>query len=177
MRISSSSLCEGKAREVPDLLGTRGAGALHEFRNGGREVNSVASSTRGEADLPGEQRLNRVGAHEGDYLEFSIPSTGSYLRLTNTARIHLTSLLAKGSLKEMPLDLLRQRWDGGIAGNSPGSRAKRLRGESGHVLPGRTRKWKTFNGLSFEWILGECVAAGIVELFETGTVGVGIRAR
>jgi hypothetical protein len=44
------------------------------------------------------------------------------------------------------------------------------------VLPGRTRKWKDFHGLKFEWVLAECLGAGLVEVFETGSVGLGVRA-
>ena len=75
------------------------------------------------------------------------------------------------------MDLLRHRWDGGVAGQDPISQAKRARGEFAGVLPGATRKWRTYHGLRFEWVLGECVAAGLLELFETGTIGRGVRVR
>lgn len=71
--------------------------------------------------------------------------------------------------------LLRERWDGGIAGDNPASRAKKLRGEFAGVLPARTRKWKHFWGLAFDWVLAQCVGGGMVELFETGSVGLGVR--
>jgi hypothetical protein len=78
--------------------------------------------------------------------------------------------------------VLRERWDGGAAesGNNSNSSeanaARRNRGEFAGVLPGRTRKWKQFYGITFEWILGECVGAGLVEVFDTGSVGRGVRA-
>ena len=41
--------------------------------------------------------------------------------------------------------------------------------------PGKLKKWKHFHGLAFEWVLLECIGAGMVELFETGSVGIGVR--
>ena len=49
------------------------------------------------------------------------------------------------------------------------------RGEYFGVLPGRTKKWKEFYGLSFDWLLAEAVSTALVELFETGSVGRGVR--
>lgn len=44
------------------------------------------------------------------------------------------------------------------------------------LLPARTKKWKSFWGMRFEWVLAECMGAGLVEVFETGSVGLGVRA-
>jgi hypothetical protein len=89
----------------------------------------------------------------------------------------LVSLLAKSSrYKEAPMSLLRERWDGGVASDDSASTAKKTRGEFVGVLPGRTKKWKQFYGLKFEWVLEECVGAGLVECFETRSVGTGVRA-
>ncbi|KAL8784520.1 MAG: hypothetical protein Q9213_003924 [Squamulea squamosa] len=110
------------------------------------------------------------------YLQLALPSTGPYLRLLTEARSHLISLIHKSSkYREMPLYLLRERWDGGVAGDDPASRAKKIRGEFAGVLPARTKKWKHFWGLKFDWVLAECVGSGMVELFETGSVGKGVR--
>ncbi|KAL8996114.1 MAG: hypothetical protein Q9169_004306 [Polycauliona sp. 2 TL-2023] len=115
-------------------------------------------------------------AHLTSNLQLALPNTGPYLRLLTEARTHLISLIHKsGSFREIPMYLLRERWDGGIAGDDPASRAKKLRGEFAGVLPARTRKWKLFWGLRFEWVLAECVGGGLVELFETGSVGLGVR--
>ena len=109
-------------------------------------------------------------------LQLALPNTGPYLRLLTEARNHLVSLIHKsGSFRQVPMYLLRERWDGGIAGDDPASRAKKLRGEFAGVLPARTRKWKHFWGLTFDWVLAECVGSGMVELFETGSVGFGVR--
>ena len=77
----------------------------------------------------------------------------------------------------MPLYLLRERWDGGIAadGGTGADPGKRARGEFVGMLPSRTKKWRTFWGLGFEWVLAEAMGAGLVECFETGSVGRGIR--
>lgn len=74
------------------------------------------------------------------------------------------------------MSILNERWDGGIAADGEQSQARKARGEFIGVLPGRTKKWKQFYGLRFEWVLEECVGAGLVELFETGSVGKGVRA-
>jgi hypothetical protein len=42
-------------------------------------------------------------------------------------------------------------------------------------MPGRTKKWKEFQGLEFGWVLQEAVGAGLVEVFETQSVGRGVR--
>lgn len=109
-------------------------------------------------------------------LQLALANTGAYLRLLTEARTHLISLIHKpGNFREIPMYLLRERWDGGTAGDDPASRAKKLRGEFAGVLPARTRKWKHFWGLTFDWVLAECVGSGMVELFETGSVGLGVR--
>lgn len=117
-----------------------------------------------------------AGGGVGD-LSLAVPGQGAYLKLLTAAVAHLTAgLLAKAPYREMPEGVLRERWDGGVA--SDGSRqhaGKKSRREFAGVLPGRTRKWKEFYGLAFEWVLHEAVGAGLVEVFETGSVGRGVR--
>ncbi|KAH7132493.1 serine-threonine protein kinase 19-domain-containing protein [Dendryphion nanum] len=93
------------------------------------------------------------------HYNFSLPNTGSHIKLLVEARSHLISLLKKSKFKEAPMQVLRERWNGGFFG----------------VLPGRTKKWKQFWGMRFEWILEECVGAGLMECFETGSVGAAVR--
>jgi hypothetical protein len=109
-------------------------------------------------------------------LSLSLPATGPLLRVIANARTHLVSLLSKSKFREAPESLLRERWDGGIAAENGQSQARRNRGEFDGVLPGRTRKWKQFYGISFDWVLVECVGAGLIEVFDTGSVGRGVRA-
>ncbi|KAF2454781.1 serine-threonine protein kinase 19-domain-containing protein [Lineolata rhizophorae] len=111
------------------------------------------------------------------HLAFALPNTGPYLRLLGEARAHLLQLLARSPFGEAPVGVLRERWDGGVVGEGDAvARAKRARGEWAGVLPGQTRKWRRFHGIRFEWVLEECVGAGLVECFETGSVGMGVRA-
>jgi len=121
----------------------------------------------------------RTDQKDGQYhhtVLLCLPNSGPYLRLLASARSHLLTLLGKSKYREAPLYLLRERWDGSIDHDTVSSRSKRLRGETPGVLPGKTKKWKQMYGLSFEWVLGECVGAGLVEVFETGSVGRGVRA-
>ncbi|KAH8698280.1 serine-threonine protein kinase 19-domain-containing protein [Talaromyces proteolyticus] len=105
----------------------------------------------------------------------SLPNTGPYLRLLNAGRSHLITLLKKSKYHEAPLTLLRDRWDGSVEIGQSFSVAKRLRGEFSGVLPGRTKKWKQFYGMNFRWILEHSLGAGLVELFDTGSVGPAVR--
>ena len=93
----------------------------------------------------------------------------------SAARSHLVSLAMKSRYREIPIYLLREKWDGGISTDDPAAKAKKYRGEFIGVLPSRTRKWKQFYGLSFDWTLAECLGAGLVEVFETGSVGQAVR--
>jgi len=106
---------------------------------------------------------------------FSLPNMGTHIKLLVDARNHLLTMLKKTKYNEMPLDVLRERWDGGVAANDIQAERKKLRGEFAGVLPGRTKKWKMFYGMRFEWVLEECLGAGLVELFETGSVGKAVR--
>ncbi|KAJ8069897.1 hypothetical protein OCU04_000306 [Sclerotinia nivalis] len=111
-----------------------------------------------------------------EIFSLSLPATGQFLKLLSNARLHLVSLLSKSKYREAPESLLRERWNGGIETDDGASAAKRNRGEFSDVLPGKTRKWKQYYGISFEWILAECVGAGLVEVFDTRSIGRGVRA-
>ena len=154
-------------------------------------LNSISRAASGSlAAVGGEGAVHAAGGSGGGIggpgageLSLAIPGTGPYLKLVAEARAHLRSLLSRSSRsREAPESVLRERWDGGAAesGNNSNSSeanaARRNRGEFAGVLPGRTRKWKQFYGITFEWILGECVGAGLVEVFDTGSVGRGVRA-
>ena len=119
----------------------------------------------------------RGDLHHSADLTFSLPATGSYLRILTEARAHMLDLLKKSSPrhKEATKEMLRERWDGGIAAGDAATRAKRARGEWVGVLPGKTKKWKSFYGLDFKWVLEECLGCGVVECFNTGSVGLGVR--
>ena len=128
------------------------------------------SSSQFQSEQEGEDATS-----EGQSLRVSLPGTGPYLKLLTAARSHLVSLIMKSKYRELPLYLLLERWNGGISADDPAAKAKKYRGEFSGILPNRTRKWKQFYGLSFDWVLAECLGAGLIEIFETGSVGRGIR--
>ena len=145
------------------LAAVGGHGAVHESGGGGSTLNRSQPSTQNQHQHHHQQQR---------HMTLSLPTTGSYLKLLTSARQHLLSLLKQTSprYREATLTLLQEKWDGNIA--NPGTSSKR---GGDVVLPGRTKKWREFHGLEFEWVLAECVGAGLVEGFETGSVGVGFR--
>lgn len=108
-------------------------------------------------------------------MSLSLPNTGPYIRLLDAGRSHLMTLLKKSESHEVPMYLLKDRWDGSVETSSSFFAAKRARGESTGVLPGKTKKWKDLCGMNFRWALEEALGAGLIELFETGSVGPGVR--
>lgn len=106
----------------------------------------------------------------------SLPNMGPYLRLLGSARTQILETLRKSRYSEAPLYLIRDRWDGSVEMNSRASMAKHVRGEFSGVLPGRTNKWKQLYGLNFYWALEEALGAGLIEVFNTGSVGPGVRS-
>ena len=177
---STSSKADVFLRPSLSTLGT-----LNSVSTAGSSFASGSAGAAGKSSIEhlsgGSGSTERLSNTASSKLQFqytlSLPNTGSYLRLLTEAREHLMSLLAKANkYREFPRDLLKEKWDGGILGMGEASKSARLRGEWKGVLPGRTRKWKQFHGLEFNWVLEECVGAGMVECFRTGSVGVGVRA-
>lgn len=184
-----------------DITALRNAGFLlssglsNEFTVATAAGNRLAPATisrkaSGSVEAAGGQaafdRLGGIGsarttnpegssAQPGTELTLSLPNTGVYLRLLHEARAHLLELLGRSKYREAPLYVLRERWDGGIDSGTKASNAKRVRGEFTGILPGKTKKWKQLYGLNFDWILEECLGAGLVQLFDTSSVGYGIR--
>lgn len=148
-----------------------GEGAVHKAGNTGKSGVIPRTHTRNEQVLP--QKPPFLGKDEA--FNLALPNSGPFLKLLTSARNHLLSLLLKAQYRELPIYLLRERWDGGIAGDNPAAKAKQYRGEFRGILPSRTRKWKQFSGLSFDWVLAECLGAGLIEVFETGSVGRAVR--
>ena len=142
-----------------------GEGAIHEAGGSG-----TSSGLRRSSSQFSKENVERF-IESDRVFQISLPNTGPYLRLLTAARSHLITLLQKSRFKEMPLYMLNERWDGGTASDDAAAKAKKYRGEFTGVLPARTRKWKQFYGLRFEWVLAECLGAGLLELFETGSVG------
>ena len=154
-------------------------------------LTSMASIQRAAAGPTIPQRTDSGGAFhaaggvagpasrsstEGGDFNISVPNIGSYLKLLTASRSRLTSLLSRSKFRQAPESVLQERWNGGIPGDDTASSAKITRGEFAGILPGRTTKWKRLYGVTFEWALEECVGAGMVEVFNTRSVGRGIRA-
>ncbi|KAK2750146.1 hypothetical protein FQN57_004642 [Myotisia sp. PD_48] len=132
------------------------------------EPESSSSQSQTNRITPGERASTMM---------LSIPSMGPYLKLLGAARSQILASLKKSRYSEAPLYLIQDRWDGAIESTtSQASASKRSRGEFTGVLPGSTRKWKELYGLNFRWVLEETVGAGLVEIFNTGSVGPGLRS-
>ena len=127
--------------------------------------------------INGIRRTESQSTGNTEYV-LSVPGLAAYLKLLEAGRIHLLDLLRQFSrYSQAPLYLLRERWNGNIDDNSSSvSMARRIRGQFSNVLPARTKKWKALNGLSFDWVVEECLGAGLIELFETHSVGLGVKA-
>jgi hypothetical protein len=150
---------ENISKQATGTLGTvGGAGALHMAGGSG-----------------GRSRIPLTLPPSVTELRLAVPGTGAFLKLVSSAVEHFTSLLSGSRFREAPETVLRDRWNGGAAKDEAHYATKRARGEFAGILPGHTRKWKQFRGLSFDWVLEEAVGSGLVEVFETGSVGRGVR--
>ena len=63
---------------------------------------------------------------------------------------YLVDLLRKTQYRELSEVDLRENWDGGAVGDGEMVLAKKSKGEFTGVVPGRTKKWKEFQGLAFD---------------------------
>ncbi|KAF2810389.1 uncharacterized protein BDZ99DRAFT_387401 [Mytilinidion resinicola] len=154
---ASSSVSSLFARPGAGSLGTLASLATAGSKNASGSLAAVGGA-QAQQNISGGGSGRRTGSLAR--YNFSLPNTGVVLRLIVDARNHLLGMLKKTKYREAPRNVLHERWDGEFTG----------------VLPGRTKKWRQLNGIRFEWILEECVGAGLVELFETGSVGIGVRA-
>lgn len=156
--ISLAAVSRAAAGSI-DAVG--GEGAVHASGGSGARSGGSGSTHQGGPSVD---------------LSLAVPGQGPYLKLVSAALSQLTAILTKSAYKEMPETLLRERWDGGVAKQESKQHAsKRERREFAGVLPARTRKWRDFHGMTFDWVLHEAVGAGLAEVFETGSVGRGVR--
>ncbi|KAL4980135.1 serine-threonine protein kinase 19-domain-containing protein [Aspergillus desertorum] len=160
--VSSSSLAKGisSVPSLPDLPST---------------TPTIPASRTGSGALTNDINPTSRAQFHTTTLFLSLPNTGPYLKLLGGGRDHLIALLKKSPSGEAPLALLRDRWDGAVESERSFDMARRARGEFAGVLPGKTKKWKDFYGMSFRWVLEQAVGAGLVEIFDTGSVGPGVR--
>ncbi|KAJ5479385.1 hypothetical protein N7530_004894 [Penicillium desertorum] len=136
---------------------------------------ATSSASRSESISHFERPVQSAAQARAATLFLSLPNTGTYLRLLGSGRAHLLALLRRSASGEAPLGLMKDRWDGAVETDKSFHVAKRVRGEFAGVLPGKTKKWKELYGMRFRWVLEEALGAGLVEMFETGSVGPGIR--
>ncbi|KAF2031719.1 hypothetical protein EK21DRAFT_62479 [Setomelanomma holmii] len=167
---SSSHLSYFASPGAASLTSISSSGSRHAA--GSLDAIGGTSATQ---HMHGGTSLNSFRPSLSNY-NFSLPNTGVHIKLLVDARNHLLGILKKTKHKELPMDMLRERWDGGVVVHGEREERKKARGEFAGVLPGKTKKWRQFYGMRFEWILEECLGAGLVELFETGSVGRAVRA-
>lgn len=166
-------------RELPGAISAPDAamrGSLSSLAAAGSDYASGSLDAVGGSSAihdVGGRLKSRPGQASHQMLNFSLPSVGVYLKLLAGAREHLVSILSKTKFRESPADMLRERWDGGLSSSI--GHPSRTKGLTAPVLPGRTRKWKQYYGMRFQWALEECLGTGAVECFDTRTVGLGVR--
>ncbi|RDA96066.1 hypothetical protein CP533_5846 [Ophiocordyceps camponoti-saundersi (nom. inval.)] len=103
----------------------------------------------------GAPALTTSGTTATTTLRLSLPGLGRFLKLGSEAVDWLREALAKTRWGEGPETWLKERFEaGGLTG----------------------MRWREFRGVDWEWTLGLAVGLGVVEVFETGSVGRGVRA-
>jgi hypothetical protein len=117
--------------------------------------NAIHMSGGGGGGGGGSSRGSASVSDDGMSYRLAIPGHGRYLKLAEAAVDWLREALAKTKWGEGPEAWLKERFEGG-----------------GLYGP----RWKEFSGLQWEWVLGEAVGLGVVELFDTASVGRGVRA-
>lgn len=171
---------------VPSISGANGASAKNSSSvvapaTISRSASGSQAAVGGEAafeTLGGVNGARRSSSHLGTEYVLSVPGIAAYVQLLGASRDHFLDLLKQFSRhRQAPLYLLRERWNGNVdSDDNQVSVARRVRDEFSNVQPAKTKKWKAFNGLAFDWVLEECLGAGLIELFDTHSVGLGVRA-
>ena len=103
----------------------------------------------------GAPTLTHASSSFSQDLKIAIPGHGRYLKLAAAGVAWLRDMLSRTKWGECPESWLEERFEGG-----------------GLYGP----RWKDFWGVEWSWILGEAVGLGVVEVFETRSVGKGVRA-
>lgn len=118
---------------------------------GGQNAIHLAGGGGGAPALTGSS-ASSSGASD---FRIAVPGHGRYLKLAEGAVDWLREMLDRTKWGEAPENWFRERFEGG-------------------GLYGL--RWKDFWGVEWEWVLGQAAGLGIVEVFETGSVGRGVRA-
>lgn len=96
--------------------------------------------------------LNEIESHQ---YAISYPNCGTFLKLINAGRSWLVKLLSKTKYKEILEDQMYDKWEGASSSGS----------FSG--TPKMTNFRKPYYGYELNWILADCLGAGVVEVFST----------
>lgn len=118
---------------------------------GGQNALHLAGGSGGALTLTGSS----LASSEASDFRIAVPGHGRYLKLAEGAVDWLREMVGKTRWGEAPEFWFKERFEGG-------------------GLYGT--RWKEFWGVEWEWVLGQAVGLGIVEVFETGSVGRGVRA-
>ncbi|KAH0491338.1 hypothetical protein TgHK011_002773 [Trichoderma gracile] len=124
---------------------------------GGQNALHLAGGSGGAPTLlTGGGSSSTQGASDGSSdFRIAVPGHGRYLKLAEGTVDWLRDMMDGTRWGEAPEDWFRERFEGG-------------------GLYGT--RWKEFWGVEWEWVLGQAVGLGVVEVFETGSVGRGVRA-
>ncbi|KAK3185265.1 hypothetical protein K4F52_005965 [Lecanicillium sp. MT-2017a] len=108
----------------------------------------------------GARTLTHSSSQLGEASDYrvSVPGHGRHLKLAEGVVDWVREALGRTKWGEGTESWLRERFEGGSGGGLYGTR------------------WKEFWGVEWEWVVGEAVGVGAVEVFETGSVGRGVRA-
>lgn len=157
-RHASGSVSAVGGRNAIHLAGG-GSGGL-SLRHQESSLSATSSPSAPSTPAPGvasntPRSLNMPSSSPDAVLKLAIPGHGRYLKLAAAAIDWLREALGRTKWGECPESWLKERFEGG-----------------GLYGP----RWKEFSGLEWDWVMGEAVGLGVVELFETGSVGKGVRA-
>ncbi|KOS16829.1 hypothetical protein ESCO_004756 [Escovopsis weberi] len=151
-RHASGTVSAVGGRNAVHLAGGGGGGG------GGLISSSSTSSARVPASVPASSPSSPSAAAPPDggaeALRIAVPGHGLYMKLAEGTAQWLRDLLATRPWAEGTEAWARERFEGG-------------------GLYGT--RWKEFWGVEWEWVLGQAVGLGVVEVFDTGSVGRGIR--
>ncbi|PTB67069.1 hypothetical protein BBK36DRAFT_1117757 [Trichoderma citrinoviride] len=122
---------------------------------GGQNALHLAGGSGGAPTLlTGGGSSSQAASDGSSDFRIAVPGHGRYLKLAEGTVDWLREMVDGTRWGEAPEDWFRERFEGG-------------------GLYGT--RWKEFWGVEWEWVLGQAVGLGVVEVFETGSVGRGVR--
>ncbi|UNI21104.1 hypothetical protein JDV02_007122 [Purpureocillium takamizusanense] len=153
-RFASGTVSAVGGQNAIHLSGGGGGGGV----GGRRRMPTLPSSSSSSSTAllgPTTTTTTTTITQPGASFRVAVPGHGRYLKLAEGAVDWIREALGRTRWGEAPESWLRERFEGG-------------------GLYGT--RWKEFWGVEWEWALGQAVGLGAVEVFETGSVGRGVRA-